>query len=179
MWKVQGGVDEIVDEDRAIEERENNLLFNKVDVASGDAKFVASSISGSASVSGNSYASASVKGNNAMNANAIPQHGGIGKLLMCAAESIARRYRWPQIAVISGVGVRNYYRKLGYGQRGEGRYLIKDILHEDRIPGGMDLTLDWDDGALQKELRSELAKVCGDKCMTIESFDDMSENALR
>ncbi|CAD7925122.1 unnamed protein product [Amoebophrya sp. A25] len=59
------------------------------------------------------------------------QHGGIGKLLMCVAETIAERHRCEQIAVISGVGVRNYYRKLGYEQRGVGRYLIKPLMSEE------------------------------------------------
>eukprot|EP00392_Amoebophrya_sp_AT5.2_P000039 g39.t1 len=49
------------------------------------------------------------------------QHGGIGKLLMCVAETIAERHGSEKISVISGVGVRNYYRKLGYEQKGLGR----------------------------------------------------------
>ncbi|CAD7928827.1 unnamed protein product [Amoebophrya sp. A120] len=61
------------------------------------------------------------------------QHGGIGKLLMCVAETIAQRHGSKKIAVISGVGVRNYYRKLGYEQLGVGRYLIKP-LEEDALP---------------------------------------------
>ncbi len=40
---------------------------------------------------------------------------GYGTLLMEAAERIAREeHRSTKIAVISGVGTRNYYRKLGY-----------------------------------------------------------------
>lgn len=32
-----------------------------------------------------------------------------------------------RIAVIAGVGVRNYYRKLGYELEGEGEFLIKSL----------------------------------------------------
>jgi len=44
-----------------------------------------------------------------------PQHIGLGKKLILEAEKIAsREFGLKKIAVISGVGVRNYYRKLGY-----------------------------------------------------------------
>jgi elongator complex protein 3 len=43
------------------------------------------------------------------------QHQGFGTLLMEEAERIARlEHRSKKISVISGVGTRNYYRKLGY-----------------------------------------------------------------
>lgn len=42
------------------------------------------------------------------------QHRGIGKMLMAHAECIALEHGYTSIAVISGVGVRGYYRKLGY-----------------------------------------------------------------
>ncbi len=47
------------------------------------------------------------------NAEQIAQHKGIGKMLMKKAEEIAKQ-KYDKIAVISGVGVRNYYRALGY-----------------------------------------------------------------
>jgi ELP3 family radical SAM enzyme/protein acetyltransferase len=53
------------------------------------------------------------------------QHVGVGKRLMATAESIATRHGCPRIAVIAGVGVRNYYRKLGYKLKGT--YLVKDL----------------------------------------------------
>lgn len=56
-----------------------------------------------------------------------PQHGGIGRTLMNTAERLAAAHGFDRIAVISGVGVRNYYRKLGYVLQGEGQYLVKDI----------------------------------------------------
>ncbi|KAF2314150.1 hypothetical protein GH714_023732 [Hevea brasiliensis] len=47
------------------------------------------------------------------------QHQGYGTLLMEEAERIARReHRSTKIAVISGVGTRHYYRKLGYELEG-------------------------------------------------------------
>ena len=42
------------------------------------------------------------------------QHQGIGKKLMKKAEQLSLQNNKRNIAVISGVGVRNYYRKLGY-----------------------------------------------------------------
>ena len=55
-----------------------------------------------------------------------PQHIGLGKKLMLEAEKIAREeYGFRKIAVISGVGVRNYYRKQGY--RLSNTYMIKNI----------------------------------------------------
>ena len=53
------------------------------------------------------------------------QHTGLGKKLMAEAERIAKMYGVKKIAVISGIGVREYYRKLGY--RKEGTYMVKTI----------------------------------------------------
>jgi len=53
------------------------------------------------------------------------QHLGLGKLLMSEAEKIARDAGYKKLAVISGVGVREYYRKLDY--KLVGTYMIKDI----------------------------------------------------
>ncbi|CAJ1361827.1 unnamed protein product, partial [Effrenium voratum] len=56
-----------------------------------------------------------------------PQHIGIGKTLMGTAELIAAAHGYRRISVIAGVGVRNYYRRLGYVLRGDGQYLIKEL----------------------------------------------------
>lgn len=53
------------------------------------------------------------------------QHRGIGKLLMEKAEEIARENKIKKLAVISGVGVREYYKKLGYDL--EGFYMVKNL----------------------------------------------------
>jgi len=54
------------------------------------------------------------------------QHQGYGSLLMKKAEDIARTEHGSlKIAVISGVGTRHYYRKLGYHL--EGNYMVKDL----------------------------------------------------
>ena len=53
------------------------------------------------------------------------QHKGIGKALLKVAEEIAKTYYKGKMVVISGVGVRNYYRKVGYKR--EGCYMIKKI----------------------------------------------------
>ncbi|CAH8568495.1 unnamed protein product [Heterobilharzia americana] len=54
------------------------------------------------------------------------QHQGFGTLLMEEAERIAKyEHGSLKIAVISGVGTRNYYRKLGYEL--EGPYMVKPL----------------------------------------------------
>lgn len=58
------------------------------------------------------------------------QHQGFGTLLMEEAERIAREEHGAvKIAVISGVGTRDYYRKLGYEL--DGPYMSKPILHNE------------------------------------------------
>jgi len=51
------------------------------------------------------------------------QHKGLGKKLMAKAEEITKENGRDKIIVISGVGVRGYYRKLGYSL--EGPYMVK------------------------------------------------------
>ena len=53
------------------------------------------------------------------------QHIGFGKRLMAEAEKIARQKKYRQMAVISGIGVREYYRKMGYWD--QDTYLIKEL----------------------------------------------------
>ena len=53
------------------------------------------------------------------------QHKGYGQRLLERAEEIAREQGYDRIAVISGVGVRPYYRRLGY--RDAGDYLVKSL----------------------------------------------------
>lgn len=55
------------------------------------------------------------------------QHKGLGKRLIKEAERIAKKeFKLKKIAVISGVGVREYYRKLGYRLKNE--YMIKKLV---------------------------------------------------
>jgi elongator complex protein 3 len=51
------------------------------------------------------------------------QHRGLGKKLIAEVEKICKKNKIPKLAVISGVGVRDYYRKLGY--KLENGYMIK------------------------------------------------------
>ncbi len=51
------------------------------------------------------------------------QHAGYGRQLMEHAEKIAKEQGWNKIAVISAVGTREYYKKLGY--KLEGTYMVK------------------------------------------------------
>jgi elongator complex protein 3 len=53
------------------------------------------------------------------------QHTGLGKYLMIEAERIANENGYKKLAVISSVGVREYYKKLGY--KLEGTYMVKSI----------------------------------------------------
>ena len=57
--------------------------------------------------------------------NSSVQHKGLGKKLMLEAEKIARQNGLKKIAVISGIGVREYYRKLNYKLKDT--YMIKNI----------------------------------------------------
>ncbi len=54
------------------------------------------------------------------------QHLGLGKKLMAKAEEISTENNYSKIAVISGIGVREYYRKLGY--RLKGTYMLKKLM---------------------------------------------------
>lgn len=53
------------------------------------------------------------------------QHMGFGRRLMAEAEDLAREAGFKKMAVISGIGVREYYRKLGYEL--EGTYMTKNL----------------------------------------------------
>jgi len=53
------------------------------------------------------------------------QHTGLGKKLLTEAEKISQKNGFKKIVVISGIGVRNYYRKLGY--RLKNSYMIKNL----------------------------------------------------
>lgn len=69
------------------------------------------------------------------------QHQGFGALLMNWAEQIAiREHESVKVAVISGVGTRNYYRKLGYEL--EGPYMVKSLK-----PGEYKSSLEFVDGS--------------------------------
>jgi elongator complex protein 3 len=58
--------------------------------------------------------------------NNSPQHIGLGKKLLLEAERIAKyEFELKKIAVISGVGVRGYYKKSGYRQKDT--YMVKSL----------------------------------------------------
>ena len=54
------------------------------------------------------------------------QHRGFGRKLIAKAEEIAQNAGYTKMAIISGVGVREYYRKFGYEL--EGAYMTKKLL---------------------------------------------------
>ena len=54
-----------------------------------------------------------------------PQHLGLGKKLIQHAEKIAKEHGYEKIAIISGIGVREYYVKRGYLL--EGTYMVKKL----------------------------------------------------
>ena len=68
------------------------------------------------------YSNLNIVGNNNLNSY---QHKGYGKNLIKNAENIAINYGFKQIAIISGTGVRDYYKKLGYILKDT--YMIKNI----------------------------------------------------
>lgn len=53
------------------------------------------------------------------------QHKGLGKQLMTKAEDVAQKAGYKKIAVISSIGTRDYYRKLGYDR--VGLYMVKPL----------------------------------------------------
>jgi elongator complex protein 3 len=53
------------------------------------------------------------------------QHSGLGRRLLAAAEHLAKQQSCPTLAIISGVGVRGYYRKFGY--RLKDSYMVKKL----------------------------------------------------
>lgn len=55
------------------------------------------------------------------------QHQGFGKQLLEEAEKICSKKKVKKIRIISGVGVREYYKKLGYVLDGEGIYMEKEL----------------------------------------------------
>ena len=58
----------------------------------------------------------------------IGQHTGLGKWLLEEAEKIVAKNKISELKIISGVGVREYYKKLGYKlENGEGEYLVKGM----------------------------------------------------
>jgi len=59
------------------------------------------------------------------NKNSGSQHHGFGRALMQKAEDIVKERGWSKIADISGIGVREYYRKIGYNL--EGTYMVKHL----------------------------------------------------
>ena len=54
------------------------------------------------------------------------QHVGFGRRLLAEAERIAKDAGYSKLSVISGIGVREYYRKLGYNL--EETYMVKSLL---------------------------------------------------
>ena len=53
------------------------------------------------------------------------QHSGLGTKLLQSAEEICKRENMNRVAIISGIGVRNYYEKRGYDL--ENHYMVKKI----------------------------------------------------
>jgi elongator complex protein 3 len=62
----------------------------------------------------------------ALGSEGLVQHRGFGKKLMEEAENIAKKeFKCDKMLVISGIGVREYYKKLGYKR--EGPYMAKQL----------------------------------------------------
>lgn len=55
----------------------------------------------------------------------VTQHSGWGKKLLSKAEEIAKKNKKKKVVITSGIGVRQYYKKLGYQK--EGPYMVKKL----------------------------------------------------
>ena len=55
----------------------------------------------------------------------MSQHSGFGKKLMAKAEEISQKEKVSEIKVISGIGVRDYYKKIEYDL--QGNYMVKKL----------------------------------------------------
>ncbi|PFH32449.1 elongator complex protein ELP3 [Besnoitia besnoiti] len=71
------------------------------------------------------YGSLVAHGEGKMEHDSRPQHAGLGRRLMQAAEIIAMSRGFFRMAIIAGVGTREYYRKNGYELRET--YMVKDL----------------------------------------------------
>jgi ELP3 family radical SAM enzyme/protein acetyltransferase len=71
------------------------------------------------------------KKNNNKTQDVSHQHKGFGKMLIKTAENIAINKNFHKIGVISGVGVRKYYQKLGYSL--ENNYMVKELDFYDNV----------------------------------------------
>jgi len=60
----------------------------------------------------------------------VSQHRGVGKKLIQIAEDITKNHGFNQIAVISGIGVSGYYKKLGYFPTKRKEFLVKNFKKE-------------------------------------------------
>ncbi len=57
----------------------------------------------------------------------ISQHRGLGKKLLEKAEEITRKNKITKLKIISGVGVREYYKKFGDKLEKKGEYMVKKL----------------------------------------------------
>lgn len=69
------------------------------------------------------------------------QHMGIGKVLLQMAEEIAIRADYKKMAIISGIGVRGYYRRNGYVLNGT--YMMRDLHSKFSYLPIINFTLFW------------------------------------
>jgi elongator complex protein 3 len=96
----------------------NNILFGlcRLRIQKSEKTSIISSIHASAIIRElHVYGQSLAIGEKASKNNSfISQHRGLGKLLMQNAEQIAKKEHIRKIFVISGVGVREYYKKLNY-----------------------------------------------------------------
>ncbi|NMC51948.1 tRNA uridine(34) 5-carboxymethylaminomethyl modification radical SAM/GNAT enzyme Elp3 [Candidatus Kuenenbacteria bacterium] len=60
-----------------------------------------------------------------LNQKGAVQHTGLGKKLLTQAEKITHQNHYQKLSIISGIGVRGYYKKLGY--KLENTYMVKSL----------------------------------------------------
>jgi len=105
-------------------EKSNSMINNKIAENSGEAEFGAKNNRAKRAIIRELHVYGQAI-NLGQHEKDVTQHKGMGKMLMDKAEEITKENKIKKISVISGVGVREYYRKLGYNL--EGDYMVKDL----------------------------------------------------
>jgi ELP3 family radical SAM enzyme/protein acetyltransferase len=102
--------------------------------SAGDDAHIFPELSGAALVRelhvyGRTFAVGTGASNAAVGNTGVAQHFGIGRHLLAHAEYMSARFGYTKIAVISGVGVRNYYERAGYKLApGIGEFMMKSLV---------------------------------------------------
>lgn len=105
--------------------------------------------------------------------NNVVQHRGIGKALLKVAETIALSEGYKKIAVISGVGVRKYYKNQGYSNDSiDGEYLVKELMAYNRKIYLFNFEYDYENIIYKTSLRGDKEYKAGNGKLYIVGKND-------